>query len=184
MAAYSYKRVAYRDDFSEMEKTFKDRYGEEPDGDPSYIGDNWVIAADLLESKDEQIAALRTQLADAAALRDSLYGDLAALRAQLAEVTRERDEAQADVREYRNLAEILMEGNRSAIKLASELLEVEARADLAESRLAEVTREAVLAIVDKCEGVETVDDSDAEKAVDAINAIACAALAKQEVKGE
>lgn len=63
MAAYSYKRVAHRGDFLEMEKTFKERYGEEPDGDPSYLGDNWVIAADLLEAKDARIAELETRCA-------------------------------------------------------------------------------------------------------------------------
>lgn len=77
MAAYSYKRVAYRKDYLEMEKTFAERYGEEADGDPSYLGDNWVIAADLLEAKDAEIEALRAKVA-------GLEGDLERERMRLA----------------------------------------------------------------------------------------------------
>lgn len=42
------------------------------------------------------------------------------------------ERAEADLREYRNLCEVLMEGNRCSIKLASDLL-------VAESTIAELT---------------------------------------------
>lgn len=42
--------------------------------------------------------------------------------AELATLRTRAELAEADLREYRNLCEVLMEGNRSSIKLASDLL--------------------------------------------------------------
>jgi hypothetical protein len=47
MAHYSYKHVCYDIDYEkwkELEKRFEEENGEPPDGDPSYLGDNWYLA--------------------------------------------------------------------------------------------------------------------------------------------
>ena len=62
MASYSYKDVCYRGDFQKLVATFKERHGSECDHDPSYLGDYWVVAGELLDEKDAQIATLNAKL--------------------------------------------------------------------------------------------------------------------------
>ena len=65
MAAYAYKEVCHRADFTAMEEQFQEKYGREIDGDANYDGDYWTVAADLLDAKDTRIADLEARLATA-----------------------------------------------------------------------------------------------------------------------
>ncbi len=65
MAAYTYKEVCHRADFTAMDKQFEGKYGREIDPDPNYDGDYWTVAADLLDAKDARIASLEALLGEA-----------------------------------------------------------------------------------------------------------------------
>ena len=65
MAAYAYKEVCHRADFTAKEEQFQEKYGREIDGDANYDGDYWTVAADLLDAKDTRIADLEARLATA-----------------------------------------------------------------------------------------------------------------------
>lgn len=54
-----------------------------------------------------------------------VHGEYSCQTCEIAALRAELERAQADIREYRNLAEVLMENNRSGIKLASDLLVAE-----------------------------------------------------------
>ena len=63
MASYSYKGVCFRDDFIAMVEEWKakqieDWGREDYDGSSDYDGDNWAVAAMLLNAKDKRISEL------------------------------------------------------------------------------------------------------------------------------
>jgi hypothetical protein len=62
MAFYTYKKVAFRDDFTKAQEEFEAKNGYEIDDGFDYNGDCWLVVNYLLDSKDKEIARLKELL--------------------------------------------------------------------------------------------------------------------------
>ena len=98
MAYYTYKRVCYElvpDDWRQQwEAKFKELNDREPDGDPGYNGDYWIMAGDFIEEQKAQLDAAKAVVADKAFVLERYAeqkDELAELREKLAEVEADRD---------------------------------------------------------------------------------------------
>lgn len=76
MAAYSYKEVMHRTDYQNAIGPAMEHIGytiDDYDADAGYDGDGWIVAAFLIDQKDDEIRRLRDAL-QRIAVGDGFYG--------------------------------------------------------------------------------------------------------------